>query len=258
MNRYSFDLTGKKAIVTGAGRGIGKAIAIGLARAGADVAVCARTLSDVELTAAQIRELGRKSIPLKADVRIKEEVEEIFTKTLEELRGIDILVNNAGGTFIADFMDLSEKGWNAVVRENLTTVFLCCQEAGRVMMKEKKGSIINIASVAGMTPQPLRPAYGAAKAGIINLTQTLSNIWAPHNVRVNAIAPGYIETEGEKTLMEKMPEVKEQEIRRIPMGRAGKPEEIAAGVIYLASDAASFVTGITLVIAGGFSNSSFF
>ncbi len=258
MNRYSFDLTGKKAIVTGAGRGIGKAIAIGLARAGADVAVCARTLSDVELTAAQIRELGRKSIPLKADVRIKEEVEEIFTKTLEELRGIDILVNNAGGTFIADFMDLSEKGWNAVVRENLTTVFLCCQEAGRVMMKEKKGSIINIASVAGMTPQPLRPAYGAAKAGIINLTQTLSNIWAPHNVRVNAIAPGYIETEGEKTLMEEMPEVKEQEIRRIPMGRAGKPEEIAAGVIYLASDAASFVTGITLVIAGGFSNSSFF
>jgi NAD(P)-dependent dehydrogenase (short-subunit alcohol dehydrogenase family) len=145
-----------------------------------------------------------------------------------------------------------------VVRENLTTVFLCCQEAGRIMVKEKKGSIINIASVAGMTPQPLRPAYGAAKAGIINLTQTLSNIWAPHNVRVNAIAPGYIETEGEKTLMEKTPEVKEQEIRRIPMGRAGQPEEIAAGVIYLASGAASFVTGITLVIAGGFSNSSFF
>jgi NAD(P)-dependent dehydrogenase (short-subunit alcohol dehydrogenase family) len=258
MDPYSFDLTGKKAMVTGAGRGIGKAIAIGLARAGADVAICARTLSEVELTAARIRELGRKSVALKADVRVQEEVGGIFTKTLEEFGGLDILVNNAGGTFIADFMDISEKGWNAVVRENLTTVFLCCQEAGRIMVKEKKGSIINIASVAGMTPQPLRPAYGAAKAGIINLTQTLSNIWAPHNVRVNAIAPGYIETEGEKTLMEKTPEVKEQEIRRIPMGRAGQPEEIAAGVIYLASGAASFVTGITLVIAGGFSNSSFF
>ena len=251
MDTSIFDLTGRKAIVTGAGKGIGKAIAIGLAKAGADVAICARTLPDVEVTAEQIKEFGRRSIPIKADVRVRGDVENLFRRTLEELNDVDILVNNAGGSFTADFMDISERGWDAVVNENLKTVFLCCQEAGKIMIKNKKGSIINISSIGGITGHLTSQAYGAAKAGIINFTKTLSTLWAQYNIRVNAIAPGWIETEGAKSQMEKEPGQKEARIKKIPMGRYGKPEEIAAGAIYLASDAASYITGITLEIAGG-------
>lgn len=251
MDTSIFDLTGRKAIVTGAGKGIGKAIALGLAKAGADVAICDIALPDAEVTAEQIRELGRRSVPIKADVRIKGDVENLFRRTLEELDDVDILVNNAGGSFAADFMDISERGWDAVVNENLKTVFLCCQEAGKIMIKNKKGNIINISSMAGITGHLTSQPYGAAKAGVINFTKTLSTLWAQYNIRVNAIAPGWTDTEGGKSQMEKIPGQKEARIRKIPMGRYGKPEEIAAGVIYLASDAASYVTGITLEIAGG-------
>ena len=247
-----FDLTGSKAIVTGAGRGIGKAIAIGLAKAGADVVVCARTQADINETTAEIRSLGRKSLPLSADMRNKEDVQSLFKQTLDFLGTLDILVSNAGGTFRSNFMELSDNGWDAIIRENLKTVFLCCKEAAKIMIQNKKGSIVNMASVAAMVPYLSSVPYGVAKAGIVNLTQTLSVLWAPYNIRVNAVAPGIIETEGVMTLeKQRTAEEIETRLRSIAMGRYGKPDEVVGGVIYLASGAASYVTGTTLFIAGG-------
>ncbi|MFC1966918.1 SDR family NAD(P)-dependent oxidoreductase [Chloroflexota bacterium] len=246
-----FDLTNRKAIVTGAGKGLGKAVAIALAKAGADVVVCARTLSDVERTAAEIKEFGVKGIPVKCDVRVVEDVENLFKQTLEKLGGVDVLVNNAGGSFQASFLDISLGGWDAIIKENLNSVFLCCKEAGKIMTKAKKGSIISMSSLAGLQGSLANsPCYGAAKAGIINLTKTLSLLWGPYNVRVNAVAPGLIETEGAKAI-KRTPEERAKRVSNVPMGRSGTPEEVASCCLFLASDAASYVTGTTLVVTGG-------
>jgi len=253
-----FSLEGKKVIVTGAGRGIGKAIAIAMAKAGADVSICARTKEDVERVAGEIEGLGRKALPVRADVRIKEDVENLIKRTLDELGDIDILVNNAGGTFWADFMDIGEGGWDAVIRENLKSVFLCTKEAGKYMLDKKRGNIINLSSIAGINPYLPSAPYGAAKAGIINFTKTLAHRWAPY-IRVNAIAPGLIETEGIKERMEALPEDKRRErVERVPMKRYGKPEEIASVAVFLASDASSYITGTVIVVSGGFEGPVYF
>lgn len=246
-----FDLTNRKAIVTGAGKGLGKATAIALAKAGADVVVCARTLSDVERTAAEIKQFGVKGVPVKCDVNVAKDVEDLFKQTLDKLGGLDILVNNAGGSFQTDFLDLSLGGWDAIMRENLSSVFLCCKEAGKIMTKAKKGSIINMSSVAGLQGSLDKTAsYGASKAGIINLTKTLSLLWGPYNVRVNAVAPGLIETEGAKAI-KRTPEKRAKMLSTVPMGRLGRPDEVATCCLFLASDAASYVTGATLLVSGG-------
>lgn len=246
-----FDMTNRKAVVTGAGKGIGKAVAIALAKAGADVVVCARTLSDVERTAAEIKKLGVKGVPVKCDVRVVEDVENLFKQTLDKLGGLDVLVNNAGGTFQADIFNISLGGWEAVMRENLSSVFLCSKEAGKIMTKAKKGSIVSVSSLGGIQPSLANAAcYGAAKAGIINLTKSLSMLWAPYNVRVNAVAPGLIETEGAKAI-KRTPEERAARVSHVPMKRSGTPEEIASSCLFLASDAASYITGFTLVVAGG-------
>ncbi len=246
-----FDMTNRKAIVTGAGKGLGKAIAIALAKAGADVVVCARTLSDVERTAAEIKKFGVKGVPVKCDVRVVEDVENLFKQTLDKLGGLDVLVNNAGGTFQADIFNISLGGWDAIMRENLSSAFLCCKEAGKIMTKVKKGSIINMSSLAGLQGSLANAAcYGAAKAGIINLTKTLSLLWGPYNVRVNAVAPGLIETEGAKAI-KRTPEERAKRVGNVPMGRSGTPEEVASCCLFLASDAASYLTGVTLVVSGG-------
>lgn len=256
MDSSLFTLEGKVAIVTGAGRGIGKSIALGLADAGADVVVCARTAADIEATAGEIRAKGRKSLPLPTDVRLAEQVASLVEKSVAELGRIDILVNNAGGSFIASTMDLSEGGWDAIVRENLKSVFLCSKAAARVMIDQKSGNIINIASVAGTASYTLCSPYGAAKAGLINFTTTLAVELAPYNIRVNAIAPGFIATGGLLQLLNAAPgEVKEEEkgglLPNIPLGRYGQPGDIVGAAVFLASDASSYVTGQTLVVDGG-------
>lgn len=242
-----FALTDKIAIVTGAGRGIGKGIALGFAEAGADVVVAARTVAEIEDTAAFIREKGRKALAVPTDVRQSDQIENMVQKTLEEFGRIDILINNAGGSFVVMAMDMSENAWDAVVRENLKTVFICCKAVGKVMLDQKKGNIVNISSQAGEGASPGLIAYGASKAGIINLTQTLAIEWAPH-VRVNCIAPGAIETPG---LHATSSGQLEEAIKNIPLGRMGQPEDIATAAVYLASDAAEWVTGITIDVAGG-------
>jgi len=256
MSSSLFNLDGKVAIVTGAGRGIGKAIALGLADAGADVVAAARTATDIEATAEEIRAKGRKSLAVPTDVRLADQVSNLVEKSMAEFGRIDILVNNAGGSFIAGTMDLSEGGWDAIVRENLKSVFLCSKAAAKVMISQKKGNIVSIASVAGIASYTLCAPYGAAKAGIVNFTKTLAMDLAPYNIRVNAIAPGFIASGGLLQLLNMKPDTSEQEkgggfLEHIPLGRYGQPEDIVGGIIYLVSDASSYVTGQTLVIDGG-------
>jgi NAD(P)-dependent dehydrogenase (short-subunit alcohol dehydrogenase family) len=247
MSLNHFSLEDKVAIVTGAGRGIGKAIALGLADAGAAVVVAARTASDIENTAAEIEKKGKKALAVPTDVRLIDQVNNLVNRTVKEFGKIDILVNNAGGSFNVPTMDLSEGGWDAIVRENLKSVFLCSQTAAKVMMNQKRGAIVNIASIAGLGAYNFNASYGAAKAGVISLTKTMAVDLAKYNVRVNAIAPGFIATEGIMQLFGAHPEAAKQ----IPLARLGNPEDIVGGAIYLASDASLYVTGATLVIDGG-------
>ena len=242
-----FALTDKVVIVTGAGRGIGKGLALGFAEAGANVVVAARTVAEIEAVAAEIREMGRKALAVPTDVRQSDQIDNMVQKTLEEFGRIDVLINNAGGSFVVMAMDMSENAWDAIVRENLRPVFLCSKIVGKVMLDQKKGNIVNISSGAGKGASPGLSAYGASKAGVINLTRTLALEWAPH-VRVNCIAPGAIETPGlQATSSEHLAEV----TANIPLSRMGQPEDIATAAIYLASDAAEWVTGITIDVDGG-------
>ncbi len=247
MSLNNFSLADRVAIVTGAGRGIGKSIALGLADAGATVVVAARTASDIENTAAEIEKKGKKALAVPTDVRLSDQVNNLVNRTMKEFGEIDILVNNAGGSFNVPTMDISEGGWDAIVRENLKSVFLCSQAAAKVMIDQKRGAIVNIASIAGLEAYIFSAPYGAAKAGVISLTKTMAVDLAKYNIRVNAIAPGFIATEGIIQLFGAHPEASKQ----IPLSRLGNPEDIVGGVIYLASDASLYVTGETLVIDGG-------
>lgn len=247
MSVLRFALTDRVAIVTGGGRGIGKGIALAFAEVGADVVVAARTVAEIEATAAEIRLLGRKALAIPTDVRQGDQVANMVNKTMEEFGRIDILVNNAGGNFYKPFLELSEGGWDATIKINLKSVFLCTQAVGKIMVEQRRGSIINIASVAGFGPDTLSPAYGVAKAGVINLTQTLGLDWGPYHVRINAIAPGWVKNPRYQIDEEQ----RQLRISAIPLGRQGEPSDIAAGAIFLASDASEWVTGATLVMDGG-------
>ncbi|MFO7963463.1 MAG: glucose 1-dehydrogenase [Desulfobacterales bacterium] len=240
-----FSLKDRIAIVTGAGRGIGKGIALGFAEAGAHVAVCSRTLEQVEATAYEIRKMGRKSIAMQVDVRDSSQVQQMVDQTVKEFSRIDILVNNAGGGFHAPLLDLSERAWDALIRENARPIFLFSKAVAAKMVDQKSGNIINISSIAGLGSGG--GAYGAAKAAVNNLTVSMALEWAPHNVRVNCIAPGTIETQAFRDTNENLDELRSQ----IPLARFGKPEDVALAAIYLASEAGRYVTGEILVVDGG-------
>jgi NAD(P)-dependent dehydrogenase (short-subunit alcohol dehydrogenase family) len=242
-----FGLEKKVAIVTGAGRGIGKAIALGMAEAGANVVVSARTQSAIEHTAAEIKARDRQALAVSVDVRRAEDVQNMVERTVERFGRVDILVNNAGGTFSRPLLEISENGWNTLVSENLTSVFLCSTAVVRAMIKKGNGgAIINMASVAGMEASLFAGPYGACKAAVINLTLTMAAEWARYGIRVNAISPGMIETGTAQS--PRWPPGMDKEI---PIGRVGVPQDIVGAAIYLASDAASFATGTNLVVHGG-------
>lgn len=245
-----FDLTDQVAIVTGAARGIGKAIALGLASFGANVVVSDILIMEAEQTAAEIEKLGRKALVVKADVTKKREIDRMIRKTIQEFGKIDILVNNAGILKIAEPEDISEADWDKVMAINLKGYFLCAQAAGREMIKRKKGKIINIASIAGKIAFSKASAYNSSKGGVILLTESLADDWAKHNIRVNAIAPGVIETAMTKDMLATK-EFVEMIKARVPLSRAGKPEEIVGAAIFLASKASSYVTGEVIDIDGG-------
>jgi 2-deoxy-D-gluconate 3-dehydrogenase len=212
--------------------------------------VLARTVADIEKTASEIRALGRRALAVPTDVRISDQIYNVVDAAMKEFGWIDILVNNAGASFFTPTLQLSEGGWDALVRENLKTPFLVSKAVAPAMIKQGKGSIINISSTEGVRSAATCAAYAAAKAGVINLTRSLAVEWAPHLIRVNCICPGYIENPGMPDALEQFPSLKER-LSRVPLKRTGKQEDIVGGVIYLASDASSYVTGADIIIDGG-------
>jgi 3-oxoacyl-[acyl-carrier protein] reductase len=253
MRLPELTLKGKVAIVTGGSQGIGKAISLALARCGA--AVCIADVNPIlgEDVAAQIRTLGQQSITLPVDVTVSGQVTQMVEEALKNYGHVDILVNNAGGatgpTFgIGRVLKISERDWDDTITLNLKSVFLCSRAVAKTMLEQKKGCIINMASITGQFPWAGLPAYSAAKAAVINLTQSLAMEFAPH-IRVNAIAPGLIETP--RTSKNRRPEQIEQLLMNVPLGRMGKPEEVADLAVYLASDVAEWITGTVVNLNGG-------
>ena len=248
-----FDIANKVAIITGGGIGIGRAITLEFSRAGADVTISSRNLGNLEKVAKEVDSLGKRCLAVATDVRIPEQVDNMVRRTVDEFGRIDILVNNAGVSFLCPVEELTPNGWDAVVDINLKGTFLCSKAVGKVMIQQKGGKIINIASMAGVYGAPTMAHYAAAKAGVINFTKSLAAEWGKHNIFVNCIAPGLIETEGVKTQMKLEPEkVKETLERTVAVARYGQPEEIAYTVIFLASEASSFITGETVEVEGGY------
>ena len=243
-----FSLMNRVAIVTGGGQGIGKAIAMTFAEAGASVVVADMNAETARETGDELNEQGKPVLVTVTDVRDSGQVGEMVKRAKDEFGRIDILVNNAAGNFRSSFLKLSENGWDAVVRATLKSVFLCTSAVAKVMVEQKKGNIINVASIEAFRAATTVVPYGAAKAGLVSLTKTLALELATHNIRVNCIAPGYIETPGTSQWHI---ELKEQLSNGIPLGRVGQPEEIAPSALFLASEASSYVTGETILVDGG-------
>ena len=242
-----FSLSHKVAIVTGSGRGIGQGIALGFAEAGADVVCTARTGDQIEETASQIRQSGRRALAIPCDVRDPEQIQSMVDTTVRELGHIDILVNNAGGGFFRTIMGASQRSFESDLRTNLTSAFLLIKAVGPILREQKSGSIINISSRESQMPSIGMGAYGAAKAGLNSLTRTLAWELAPH-VRVNAILPGAVLT---STNIDYLGHVKDRLIEATPLKRTGTPLDIALAAIYLASSASEWVTGRLLEVDGG-------
>jgi 2-deoxy-D-gluconate 3-dehydrogenase len=263
-----YRVDGGVAIVTGSGRGIGKAIALALAEAGADITLVARTKEQIDTTAEEIRKMGRKALAIATDVTKQEQVRKVVDDTVTYFRRIDILCNNAGifmnkpiiNTGGAELQgvaayELSEEAltledWHKVIRTNLTSAFLFSQAVGPHMMKQKKGKVINVSSSSGDEGTPLISAYCVSKAGLNSFTRCLASEWAPFSINVNAIAPGIIDT-GMSAPFLKDAEVAKALIKPIPLARAGNPEEVARLALFLASAASDYITGQIFTIDGG-------
>lgn len=246
-----FSLENKVALVTGASRGIGRSIALAFAHAGADVAVAARTESDLETLVKEIDDTGRRGIAIPTDITDRDQIQRMVDTTVSELGGLDILVNNAGGSnFMAPLVTVQPKGWDKIRTLNYDSVFHATQIGAQAMLDSGGGSIIQVASVAGIQGAQGLSFYSAAKGGVRLFTQAVAKELAGSGIRVNSIAPGWIDTPLNEWMTSDEQTLKAAE-GMIPMGRIGQPEEIVGAAIYLASDAASFVTGTTLVIDGG-------
>jgi 2-deoxy-D-gluconate 3-dehydrogenase len=246
-----FSLEGKTALVTGASRGIGAAIALAFADAGADVALAARSTADIETLAGKIEATGRRALAITTDVTDPDQLDAAVNRTIAELGKLDILVNNAGGTkFMAPAVDTRRDGWTKSMKLNLDSVFYASQTAGKHMAERGSGSIINVASVAGLIGSPTLSYYGAAKAAVINLTKTFAVELGHANVRINAIAPGWVKTDLNKAIWQDDAVAKEW-IAGQPIQRWGEVADIVGIAIYLASDASTYQTGTTIVVDGG-------
>jgi gluconate 5-dehydrogenase len=250
--RELFDLSGKTAIVTGGGSGIGRQMAEGLADMGANLVLCARKAERCEQAAAELERLGVRALGLACDVRDPAQVEGVVATALAELGRVDVLVNNAGTVWGAPPEEMPLEGWQKVIDVNLTGVFLFTQAAGRVMIERDGGSIINIASVAGLRGAPPEVVntvvYHASKGGVIAFTRDLACKWARYGIRVNAIAPGWFPSGMSRYVLDRHGD---ELARHIPLGRVGGPHDLKGAIVFLASPASAYVTGHTLVVDGG-------
>jgi NAD(P)-dependent dehydrogenase (short-subunit alcohol dehydrogenase family) len=248
-----FDLGGKIAIVTGGGRGIGLRMAEGLAEAGANVVLCSRKLENCQKAAEEIAKMGGKTLALQCDVKSPKDIQNVVDTTLKEFSRLDILVNNSGANWGAPPEEYPLEGWQKVMETNLTGVFLFCQIAGRAMIRQKSGNIINIASIMGMTGTESDAAdaiaYSATKGGLIAFTKDLAAKWAGHNIRVNGIAPGWFPTDMTEWVLENHGK---KLLSHIPMGRFGEGDELKGATVYLASEASRYVTGAIIPVDGGY------
>jgi NAD(P)-dependent dehydrogenase (short-subunit alcohol dehydrogenase family) len=246
-----FDISGRKALVTGSARGIGKVLAVALAEAGCDVSLVGIHLEGVEKVADEINRIGARSIAFQADVSKKEEVDRAFEATVKEFGRLDICVNNAGVSFQMPVEEMPEDEWDNIMDTNMKGVFLCSQAAARIMIPQRSGNIINLASISGHAvnvPQK-QAVYNSSKAGVAMLTKSMALEWAEYGIRVNSISPGYMKTEMTLSTMEHLfPEWE----AITPLGRLGEPEELRGAVIFLASDASSYMIGHDLIIDGGY------
>ncbi len=250
MGYKDLELNGKAAVVLGGTSGIGRAIALGLAQAGADVAPSSRRQDQVEAAAREIEALGRRSLPVASDVTDRASLEKLLHSAIDAFGKVDILVNSAGRTKRTPSLDLAEEEWSGILETNLTGVMRACQIFGAHMVQRRYGRIINIASIGSFIAMYEVAAYSASKAAVASLTQSLAIEWAAHGVCVNAIAPGVFPSALNRHLLDGTPRGKEWLVRT-PMKRFGKLEELAGAAIYLASEAASFTTGSVLVVDGG-------
>jgi gluconate 5-dehydrogenase len=250
--KYLFDLTGRVSVVTGGATGLGLQMATGLAEAGSNVVVCSRKLENCEQAAAGIEKLGVKALAAACDVTKPDQVEALKDAALKKFGRVDVLVNNAGRAWVAPAEEMPLDRWQQVMDLNVTAPFICAQIFGREMIKAKKGSIINIASIAGLRGRDPKAydsvVYSTSKGALVNFTRDLAVKWARHNIRVNAICPGFFVTPLNQKLYERN---KENIDRRIPLGHIGGPDDLKGIAVLLASDASSFMTGTIIPVDGG-------
>jgi NAD(P)-dependent dehydrogenase (short-subunit alcohol dehydrogenase family) len=246
-----FDISGRKALVTGAARGIGKVLALTLAEAGCDVSLVGLHIEGLEEVAAELHRIGVKALAYQVDVSKKDEVDRAFSKTAKEFGRLDICVNNAGVSFQMPVEDMPEEEWDNIIDTNMKGVFLCSQAAARIMIPQRSGCIINLASISGHAvnvPQK-QAVYNSSKAGVAMLTKSMALEWAEYGIRVNALSPGYMKTEMTLSTMSHLfPEWE----AITPLGRLGEPEELRGALLFLASDASSYMIGHDMIIDGGY------
>jgi NAD(P)-dependent dehydrogenase (short-subunit alcohol dehydrogenase family) len=253
INMKNNSLKGKVAVVTGSRRGMGRAIALALARAGADIALCdlVRDDGNLDKVAEEVRTLGSQSLAVQADVSRKPDVENMIQLTVDQFDRVDILVNCAGVWIPRQtLLECSEEDWDRVIDTNLKSIYFCCQAAGKIMVEQKSGNIINMSSQVGLDPGIGVGAYSISKAAIIMLTRQLALELAKYNIRVNALAPGIIQTDFNADIW-KDPLMRERVARAVPLGRLAVPEDVADVAVFLAADASRYMTGEILTINGG-------
>jgi len=250
MGNVKFNFEGKVAIVTGGGRGIGRAIALGLADSGAQVVVTARTQSEIDQVVKEIEAKGGKALAVVTDLTVTEQLEELVQETIKVFGRIDILVNNAARSFLRSLMDLREDGWDKVFNTNVKAVWLLSRLVAKHMIEQKGGRIINITTVGAEKAELGMAAYGSSKAALKMLTRCMAREWAPFGILVNAVGPTLTRTEFSRPLWSN-PDLAKHVAAGIPLGRIAEPEDIVGAVLFLASDAANFITGQTIYVDGG-------
>lgn len=246
-----FSLEDKVALITGAGQGIGAAMAEGLANVGANIVIADLNIDNATNVAASVEKLGVKAIPIQVDVTNAESVEKMVTDVVKHFDTIDILINNAGINIRDYCIDMKETDWDAVINVNLKGTFLCSRAVGKVMVEKRSGKVINLASMMSAVAQPQRGPYAASKGGIVQFTKVLAVEWAPYNINVNAIGPGYVITEMNKALMNDK-ETYEYFTSKIPMGRWSTTDDLIGPIVFLSSSASDYITGQVLYVDGGF------